>query len=353
MLPVTPLGETSERGSRSPCHRFRPRRPEGGHPGRETRQTRRRRGAPRPARRRLDPYRDDSVEDPAPGHFGAARDASARRPRPDAIGGIRTPGDPAAARSRRRRGRDRDRDHARAVPAQPRRPALGRRALRGRPHGPDRGLRRPGPRRADRDRRRHAPRAAGLGRVRRPHDHRLRRAAQAREPRAADDDDRRRRRDRGRVRVDVRRAGREGDRRRPARPRALVPGRRDRRGLPVPAAAPQRDVPAAREGRSGRGAAGPRRAPAAGLGQGDRLRDRALRDRAPGRHRRARPGQDGAGDRQARPAEGRRQLPHDRAAHLRRGRRLRRPRARGDRDGAGPDRRAARVRSAGQPSCRS
>ena len=40
--------------------------------------------------------------------------------------------------------------------------------------------------RADRDRGRHAPGAAELGRVRRPHDHRLRRAAQAREPRAAD-----------------------------------------------------------------------------------------------------------------------------------------------------------------------
>ena len=147
--------------------------------------------------------------------------------------------------------------------------------------------------------------------------------------------------------------GREGDRRRPARPRALVPRHRDRRGLPVPAAAAQRDLPAAREGRRGRGAAGPRRAAEARLGQGDRLRDRALRDRPPGRHRGARPGDHGPGDRQARPHEGRRELPHDRAAHLRRGRRLGRRRAGGDGDGAGPDRGAARLRPARQPSCRS
>ena len=37
---------------------------------------------------------------------------------------------------------------------------------------------------------------------------------------------------------------------------------RDRRGVPVPAAPPQRDVPAAREGRRRRGAEGPRRAAA-------------------------------------------------------------------------------------------
>ena len=64
----------------------------------------------------------------------------------------------------------------------------------------------------------------------------------------------------------------------------VVPGYRDRRGLPVPAAPPQRDVPAAREGRRGRGAQGPRRAAAAGLRQGDRVRDGALRDRSPGRY---------------------------------------------------------------------
>ena len=71
-------------------------------------------------------------------------------------------------------------------------------------------------------------------------------------------------RDRRRVRVDVRRARDQGHRRRPARPRALVPRRRDRRGVPVPAAPPQRDVPAAREGRRRRGAEGPRRAAEAG-----------------------------------------------------------------------------------------
>ena len=64
-----------------------------------------------------------------------------------------------------------------------------------------------------------------------------------------------------------------------------VPRRRDRRGVPVPAAAPQRDVPAARERRRGRGAAG---AAARGskLASGKEIvvRDRAVRGRAPGRH---------------------------------------------------------------------
>ena len=141
----------------------------------------------------------------------------------------------------------------------------GARDLRRRQHRPDRRQRRARQGREDRDRRRHPARAARLGRVRRPHDHRLRRPAQARAARAADDDRRRRGRDRRRVRVDVRRARDEGDRRRPARSRADVPRQRDRRGLPVPAAAPQRDVPAAREGRGRRRARGPRRAAQAGL----------------------------------------------------------------------------------------
>ena len=199
----------------------------------------------------------------------------------------------------------------------------------------------------------HAPRAAGHGRVRRPHDHRLRRPAQAREPRPADDDRRRRGRDRGRVRVDVRRARDEGDRRRPARSRPELPRHRDRRGVPVPAAPPQRDVPAAREGRRRRGAQGPRRAAEAGLGQGDRVRDGALRHRPPGRHRAPRAGAHGPGVRQARADQGRRGLPDRGAAHLRRRRRRGRRRARRDRDGAGPDRGPARVRPAGDASFRS
>ena len=88
------------------------------------------------------------------------------------------------------------------------------------------------------------------------------------------------------------------------------------------------------------------RAAAPGLGQGDHLRDGALRGRPPGcdgppGHREDRPG-----GRQARPPHRRRRLPHARAAHLRR-RRRRGRRARRDRDGAGPDRRPARVRPAG------
>ena len=159
-------------------------------------------------------------------------------------------------------------------------------------------------------------------------------------------------RDRRRVRVDVRRARDEGDRRRPARPRAVVPRHRDRRGVPVPAAPQQRDVPAAREGRRRRGAQGPRRAAEARLRQGDRVRDRALRHRPPGRHGEPRAGDDGPGDRQARAHQGRRDLPDRRPAHLRRRRLRGRSRAGGDGDGAGPDRRPARVRSAGQPAPR-
>ena len=101
----------------------------------------------------------------------------------------------------------------------------------------------------------HAAGAAVLGPVRRQDGHRLRRPAQARAPRAALDDRRRRRRDRRRVRLDVRRARDQGHGGRQARPRAQLPRHRDRRGLPVPAAAPERDLPAARAGRR----RGPRR----------------------------------------------------------------------------------------------
>ena len=62
---------------------------------------------------------------------------------------------------------------------------------------------------------------------------------------------------------------------------------------------------------------------------------------------------DRAGDRQARAHQGRRELPDRGPAHLRRGRLRGRRRARGDGDGAGPDRGAARVRPAGGRSCRS
>ena len=93
------------------------------------------------------------------------------------------------------------------------------------------------------------------------------------------------------------------------------------------------------------------RAGQAGVRQGDRQRDRALRGRPPGRH--GPPGDRAhrARGRQARADQGRRRLPHLGAAHLR-GRRRRRRRARGDRDGAGPDRLAARLRPAGRLAAR-
>ena len=97
---------------------------------------------------------------------------------------------------------------------------------------------------------------------------------------------------------------------------------------------------------------GPRADPAR-LGQGDRLRDRALRGRAPGRHGRARDREHRAGGRQARAAgASTSDFRTVGAAHLRRRRRGRR-RPRRDRDGAGPDRRAARVRPAGHDAARS
>ena len=82
------------------------------------------------------------------------------------------------------------------------------------------------------------------------------------------------------------------------------------------------------------------RAGQAGVRQGDRQRDRALRGRPPGRDRRPRDRAHRARGRQARADQGRRRLPHLGAAHLR-GRRRRRRRAGGDRDGAG----------AGSPRC--
>ena len=181
----------------------------------------------------------------------------------------------------------------------------GRRVLRGRPHGQDRGLGRADPRRADRHRGGHDAGAAGHRRLRRPHDHRLRRPAADGPARAALDDRRRRGRDRRRVRVDVRLARHEGHRRRQARARARLPRRRDRRGLPVPAAAQQRHVPPPRERRGDRVGRRPGAHPAR-LGQDDQLRDRALRGRPAGRDGRPRDREDGAGGRQARPAEGRR-----------------------------------------------
>ena len=84
MPPEPGVRETSGRGARSSRHRLGPGRSEGRHPGRQARQACRRRRAPQPPRRRLDPYRDDPLEDPAPGHAGAARHAPARRARPDA-----------------------------------------------------------------------------------------------------------------------------------------------------------------------------------------------------------------------------------------------------------------------------
>ena len=296
----------------------------------------------------------DPVQDAAPGGARAARHAAARRARPDAGRGDRAPGDPAAARPRRRRRRRRDRrSRASSSGATTSGCCPATRASRTTTRSSIDGADEPIRAGADRDRRRHAAGAAGLGRVRRPHDHRLRRAAQAREPRAAHDDRRRRRRDRRRVRVDVRRARDQGDRRRPARPRALVPRHRDRRGVPVPAAAQQRDVPAAREGRRGRGA---RRAAARGckLASGKEIVSETVLYATGRQGDTEHLGLDGdrAGDRQARADQGRRELPHRGPAHLR-GRRLRGRRARRDGDGAGPDRRAARVRPAGADSCRS
>ena len=260
--------------------------------------------------------------------------------------GVRAPGDPAAARPRRGRGGGRDGDHARAAAAQPRRVVARRRRASTDDHtvhieGSDEPIRAQRIVIAVGD----AAGAAGLGRVRRPHDHRLRRPAEAREPCPAHDDRGGRGRDRRRVRVDVRGARLQGHGRRSARPRPELPRQRNRRGLPVPLAPSQRHLPPAREGRCRRGAPRPRRAAEARLGQGDRLRGRALRDGPPRRHGASRARQGWPGGRQARADQGRRRLPDRGAAHLRR-RRLRRRRPRRDRHGAGSDRVAARLRPA-------
>ena len=131
---------------------------------------------------------------------------------------------------------------------------------------------------------------------------------------------------------------------------ARLPRRRDRRGVPVPPAPPQRHVPAARAGRRDRVASTGARGSSSRSGKEIVSRDRALRGRAPGRDGRPRDRAHRPRGRQARADQGRRRLPHLRAAHLR-GRRRRRRRTGGDRDGAGPDRRAARVRAAGRSRC--
>ena len=239
-------------GARPARHRIGAQRAEGGDPGRQARQAGGGRRAQGAARRGVDPHRDHPLQDAARGRARPARPAPARRARPDARGGVRAAGARAADGPHRGgRGR-RDRGRPRAVPPQPRRLASRRGPVREREHGQDARRRGADQRQADHRRLRDAARASGLGPVRRQDGDRLRRPAQARAPRAALDGRGGRRRHRRRVRVDVRRAGDEGDRGRQARPRAQLPRRRDRRGLPVPAAAPERHVPPARAGR-GRG----------------------------------------------------------------------------------------------------
>ena len=262
----------------------------------------------------------------------------------------------AADGPRGARGRRRDRGRARAVPPQPRRPAARRRrASRTTTRSAIDGRRRADPRRADRDRRRHAPGAAG----RRSSSTTARSSTptaccKLEQPRAAHDDGRRRRRDRRRVRVDVRRARHEGDGRRPAR-RACCTFLDGEIGeaFQYLLRRAQRDVPAAREastrssGASGRGA---RRA--AGVGQGDR-RPRPCSTRPAARAPPTALGLENAGleaDKRGR-IEVDERLPHGGAAHLRRRRRAPAARPRRDGDGAGPDRRAARVRPAGRRRC--
>ena len=217
------------------------------------------------------------------------------------------------------------------------------RRLQGRPHGPHRRLRRAGSREPDRDRGRHAPGAPGVGGVRRSHDHRLRRAAEAREPRPAHDDRGRRGRDRRRVRVDVRGARLQGDGRRPARP---CPEFLDseigeafqyllrRRNVTFRL----REKVEAVEALPGRGAR-------LKLASGKEIVSEAVLY-ATGRQGDTENldlGNAGPGGRQARADQGRRRVPDRGAAHLRR-RRLRRRRPRRDRHGAGSDRGAARLR---------
>ena len=189
------------------------------------------------------------------------------------------------------------------------------------------------------------PGAAGDRRLRRPHDHRLGRPAAHGPPRPALDDRGRRGRDRRGVRVDVRlaRARRSPSSTSASTCSASSTARSSRPSSTCCGATTSRSACARASRRSSRSSG--QRAHPARLGQDDQLGDRALRGRPAGRDGRARDREDGAGGRQARPAEGRRRVPHDRPAHLRRGRRRgRRPRR--DGDGAGPDRRAARLRRA-------
>ena len=145
-----------------------------------------------------------------------------------------------------------------------------------------------------------SPRGRTRVAVRRPHDHRLRRPAEARPAGAAHDDGRRRRRDRRRVRVDVRRARHQGHAwSTSATGRSTSSTARSARRSSTCCAA-QRDLPPAREGRRRSSRSTAARGSELALGQGDRLRDGALRGRAPGRDGRSRDREHRARGRQAR-----------------------------------------------------
>ncbi len=172
-------------------------------------------------------------------------------------------------------------------------------------------------RRVDRGRGRHRPGPSGRRGVRRSHRARLRRHPRPRQdPRVAGG--RGRRRDRHRVRLDVRRARHQGDRRREAPPPARLLRRPDGRGAAVPPPRARRHVPVRRAGGG---------CPAARRRLGDRARERQadpvgrrlLRRRPRGRDARARPREGRPRARRPGPDRGRRPLPDSRPAHLRGG----------------------------------
>ena len=141
--------------------------------------------------------------------------------------------------------------------------------------------------------------------------------------------------DRDRVRVDVRGARIEGDRRRGPAPAARLLRCRDRRGTPVPPPRPERGAPA-RGGGGRRRRARRRDDHASPEREANPRRHRPLLRGPAGRDRRARPRNCRDRGRLARPDQRRRALPDVRRAHLRRRRRHRLPQPGRDVDGAGP-----------------
>ena len=336
-------------GLRSARPRLRTGRPEGRDRRRQARPPGRHCGASQHDRRRVHQHRHGAVEDAA-GGGGLPHRA---QPAGDVRAELPAQGRHHRGRPRRphlARDRSRGRRHPQPALPQPGRAAVGQRAVPGPAHGGGRRRQRP------RDQG-HAPRRSSSP----PAPDRPGRPVWTSTSVTVIDSDGiihleqvprshgrgRRRGHRHRVRLDVRRPRHQGDRGRAARPDAGVLRPRDRRGAQVPPARPRRHVPVRRDG-GGRGA--PRAAARSRvLESGKRIAadDGHVLGRPPGHDRRAGAGQRRPGRRRPRPHPGRRALPHRGAAHLRRRRRDRLPRARLDLDGAGPPGRPPRLRRAG------